>query len=423
MINKAWDIITSIGLRSKENNKTNAQIRLLNKLALLIASASILALGLNYFIDGVRNNGGAFSCSVAIMIWYFNSRQRHDLSKHLIGFVFPLIVSYLMINHESNFVFTNVFIVHVLLCFILYETNRRLLLGSIISVLVVGLGTLLYIVKYIPSYYLDYNTTNDFILFLSSIVALTLLVSFYQNYIREAVDRKKSILTAIKNKNMELERFAYVTSHDLKEPVRNIENLAKFIKTRVNDQNYLDRNKKMTGLISDSSARMSSLIDSILSYAKLETKKLPVEKVRLNDIIENFKASHMNILSDINASLVYHDLPTITANKTFISLLFQNLIENGFKYNTSNNPLVEISYRQDDAFNVFIVKDNGIGICKEFRTHIFEPFKRLHNNDSYKGSGLGLSICSKIVEMHEGKIWVEENPKGGSVFSFSLPVT
>lgn len=422
MIKRVWNILSSIGVTGLEHEKTNALIILLNRLALVIIIASVLTLGINYLTNSIQNGGSVFAFSIAILVWFFNYKSKHEYAKHLIGFLFPLIIAFLMINNEGNLAFTNVFIVHIILCFILYETNRQLLFFSVTFIFIVGVGTMLYIVKYNPNYFLDYNATNDLIMFGSSMLALAILVSFYQSYILQAVNKQKNLLVSIKNKNIELERFAYVTSHDLKEPVRNIENLSKFIGNTIKDQNFLERNKKMTGMIKESSVRMSSLIDSILSYAKLETKDLPVERVDLNDIISQFKDSHVNTMNDNNATLVSDNLPTIVANKTFISLLFQNLIENGFKYNASSEPLVEISSSHSDGINLIMIKDNGIGINEEFRSHIFEPFKRLHNNESYKGSGLGLSICRKIVEMHEGKIWVEDNPDGGSVFCFNLPV-
>ena len=422
MIKQVWKSIGDIGVTTSVQNKTSAKISLLNKVALLILVASALNLSINIFGNTFRNGGALFTFGITLLIWYFNYRGRHDFAKHVMGFLFPLIIGFLMINNESNLAFTNILIVHIILCFILYEKNRKLLFLSVATICLVGVGTMLYIFKYNPDYYLDFNAINDFVLFGSAMLGLALLVSFYQNYILQAVNQQKSLLAAIKNKNAELERFAYVTSHDLKEPVRNIENLSKFIGSSISNQSYLDRNIKMTGMIKESSVRMSSLIDSILSYAKLDTKDLPVEKVELNDVINQFRISHVNTMRDMNAILICDNLPSIVANKTFISLLFQNLIENGFKYNTSNQPSVEISSSQSSHDIVIMIKDNGIGINEEFRSHIFEPFKRLHDNESYKGSGLGLSICRKIVEMHQGKIWVKSNPSGGSIFYVHLPV-
>ena len=116
-------------------------------------------------------------------------------------------------------------------------------------------------------------------------------------------------------------------------------------------------------------------------------------------------------------------MPKITGNKLYLSLLFQNLIENGIKYNQSDNPNVNISFQKQDELVKLVFQDNGIGISDEFSAAIFEPFQRLHSRRNYEGTGLGLSICKKIVETHDGKIWVQPNRENvnGTKFVVQLP--
>ena len=167
---------------------------------------------------------------------------------------------------------------------------------------------------------------------------------------------------------------------------------------------------------------MNSLIEEILSFSKIDKTEIKKEKVNLQSLVDDFVLSHSEYIKEKGATINYNNLPIVQGNKLYLSLLFQNLIENGIKYNTSEKPTIEIKSKIRGDFIKITVEDNGIGISDEFSAAIFEPFKRLHSRRNYEGTGLGLSICKKIVETHEGKIWLEnKKERVGTKLAFILP--
>ena len=243
--------------------------------------------------------------------------------------------------------------------------------------------------------------------------------TFYQNDIQKIVKQKDDLLQQLQLKNTELERFAYITSHDLKEPVKNIEGFAGILKRDLAKEGITER-LQIVNMIYDSAKRMTTLIDSILKFSRLEKDGLVFESIDLNTLIHEFKQTHSHFLKDRKATIQHDQLPQIQGNKTYLSLLFQNLIENALKYNESDIPSVKIVALREKNNIHLIINDNGIGIKEEYATYVFEPFRRLHNRSKYKGAGLGLAICKKIVENHSGKIWVESGTTG-SQFNILLP--
>jgi len=413
--------IIDIGINPSLSSKQRTHIGLLNRLSLIVFVASVVTLLIGILRDYVKYEQFAFLILISVSVWYFHYKERYEVVKIMLGFFFPLVVGYVMITSDSNYAFTNVFLLCALFAFVFFEDQSMLKFASLSFIALIASVSLLYIYLYKPAYHIDLNPYNDFVIFAGVLVALYFFLEVYQKELSDAHLEKQKLVSALVEKNQELERFAYVTSHDLKEPVRNIESLSKFIKKSLKDEKYNDRNKKMVGLIKDSSIRMSTLIDSILKYSKLESKDLPFEKIDLNDIIREFLTTHSSLINNKEVVFEYENLPNVKGNRTFLYLLFQNLIENGFKYNQSKVKKVSIFSKIESGYHQIVIRDNGIGINEEFKDYIFEPFKRLHNNDSFKGSGLGLSICKKIVDIHGGKVWVSSNPDGGSSFNFSLP--
>jgi PAS domain S-box-containing protein len=220
--------------------------------------------------------------------------------------------------------------------------------------------------------------------------------------------------------NLELERFAYVASHDLQEPMRTVNSFAQLLKRRCADELSSD-GKEYLGFITDGVLRMQNLIRDLLAYSRITCQGVGFGPVDCNEVLsEVVDGLHASIQS-ANARVTADALPVITADATQIGQLFQNLLTNAVKFHGMAPPRVHVSAKEAHGAWDFSFKDNGIGIDSEYFERIFVMFQRLHTSEEYAGTGIGLAICQKIVERHGGRIWVESEAGKGSTFHFRLP--
>jgi PAS domain S-box-containing protein len=221
--------------------------------------------------------------------------------------------------------------------------------------------------------------------------------------------------------NADLKQFAYVASHDLREPLRSITGFAKLLQKRYKGK-LDEKADEFIDYISDGVKRMEGLIRDLLEYSQVDRKGkdfAPVNcSVALQEAINNLRSA----IEESGAELSYDLLPTVIADFSHLSRLFQNLISNAIKFRSSESLKIRISARQKGDEWIFSVRDNGIGIDPQFFERIFLIFQRLHTAREYEGTGLGLAICKKIVERHGGQIWVESAQGKGSTFYFTIPV-
>ncbi|HRF74925.1 MAG TPA: ATP-binding protein [Chitinophagales bacterium] len=219
--------------------------------------------------------------------------------------------------------------------------------------------------------------------------------------------------------NQELQQFAYSASHDLQEPLRTIASYINlFLKSY--GATLTEEGKEYLQFASDGAQRMHHLIKDLLTYSKLDFQSEPMTHFEGNAAIRQALDNLQMSVEESNALILYPDLPVIYGNHSQIILLFQNLIDNAIKFRSKNEPLVFIDLEELTDRWEFKVKDNGIGIAQQFQQKIFGIFNRLHGRDEIQGSGLGLSICKKIVERHRGEIAVESKPGKGTTFIFSI---
>lgn len=219
-------------------------------------------------------------------------------------------------------------------------------------------------------------------------------------------------------KNSELERFAYIIAHDLKEPLRSISAISELIQMEVDAKSNKVLSELLTHL-SNNASRMTSLIEGVLAYSKIDSENVRM-KLNLDKLVRNILFDLNSTIVSRNVNIQLGELGTISGNETQIRQLFQNLISNALKFNMSEEPLVIINKKEEDGQTVFYVEDNGIGIEPKFRSSIFMMFKRVNNYDQYPGQGIGLSMCKRIVESHQGQIWIEDPKNQGSRFCFTL---
>jgi light-regulated signal transduction histidine kinase (bacteriophytochrome) len=211
-----------------------------------------------------------------------------------------------------------------------------------------------------------------------------------------------------------------VASHDMQEPLRTISSFVELLQQQYAGR--LDGNAdKYLAYIVQSSDRMKVLIKDLLDYSRIGNKR-ELQKVDCNIVLGEVVEDIGKAISDGEALVRVKDLPVINAYPTEIKLLFQNLVTNAIKFRKKDiPPVIEISAERSDAKWTFTVKDNGIGILEKHMERIFIIFQRLHTRTEYEGSGIGLSHCKKIVELHGGRIWIESKPGEGTSFHFTIP--
>lgn len=220
--------------------------------------------------------------------------------------------------------------------------------------------------------------------------------------------------------NEELERFAYVASHDLQEPLRMVTSFLQLLEKKYRDK--LDtKGHEYIAYAVDGAERMKKLILDLLQYSRVNSSKLNKEDVDLNAVVKEVQHLYKNLLQETKGTVNAKELPIVKANKTQMVQLFQNFVGNALKYRSAAPPLIEILYREEDNLYEFSVADNGIGIAEKFYDKIFIIFQRLHHRDKYGGTGIGLAVCKKIVDRYGGKIWVNSKEGQGSTFYFTLP--
>jgi signal transduction histidine kinase len=220
--------------------------------------------------------------------------------------------------------------------------------------------------------------------------------------------------------NKDLEYFAYIASHDLQEPLRMISSFLQLLEKKLKnelDQDALD----YIGFAVNGAKRMKNMIDDLLSYSRVISKKVQFENVNTNEILKEILFDLSEKIKETKATISNSTLPEIIADKVKITRLFQNLLCNALKFSREGVPLeISVEYEERPEEYLFWIKDNGIGIKKEYSQKIFLLFQRLNRSENVSGTGIGLAECKKIVELHGGKIWVESELNKGAIFYFTI---
>jgi light-regulated signal transduction histidine kinase (bacteriophytochrome) len=232
------------------------------------------------------------------------------------------------------------------------------------------------------------------------------------------IRRRQETLTRV---NADLEQFAYTASHDLQEPIRNISIYSEILTRRYHDV-LDDQGREFLGYVSKGARRMEMLVRDLLAYTKAASiGEEAAEPVDAGKALAAALANLAEAIRQSRAELSYDGLPAVRMREFHLQQLFQNLIGNAIKYRREELPRIVIRADKVDSRWRFEVQDNGIGIAPEYNERIFGLFKRLHNDDEYSGTGIGLAICQRIVERYRGRIWVESEPGKGSTFFFTVP--
>jgi len=226
----------------------------------------------------------------------------------------------------------------------------------------------------------------------------------------------------LERSNAELQQFAYVASHDLQEPLRNVASCLQLLEKKCKDKLDAEADEYIHYAV-EAAARMRVLIMDLLAYSRIATKGKPPEWIDCEDILDQTAKNLGSAIAETGTVITHDPLPTVAADTTQLVQVFQNLIGNAIKFCKDSPPRVHVSAvkNKDKDEWIFSVKDNGIGIEARHLDRIFVIFQRLHKRSEYPGTGMGLAIVKKVVERHRGRVWVESQPGAGSTFYFTIP--
>jgi PAS domain S-box-containing protein len=242
-----------------------------------------------------------------------------------------------------------------------------------------------------------------------------------QEELRIAKEAAEKSAGELARSNKDLEQFAYVSSHDLQEPLRMVTGFMQLLQKNYGGKLDSTADKYIQFAV-DGAKRMEQLINDLLTYSRVGTTGRDPSPVDMDRMLDQALANLSLSIQESNTQIVRQPLPTIKADGPQMVQLFQNLIGNAIKFRGERAPVIRVDARKEDSFWIFSVSDNGIGIDPEFHNRVFLIFQRLHTADKFPGTGIGLALCRKITDRHNGEIWIESTPGQGSKFCFSLPV-
>jgi PAS domain S-box-containing protein len=236
-----------------------------------------------------------------------------------------------------------------------------------------------------------------------------------------AEDELRQTAEELRRSNKDLEQFAYVASHDLQEPLRQVRAFVDLLRARHADK-FTGDAAEYFQFVYEGATRMSDLVQGLLAFSRVGAKDARPQPVACQQALDAAQANLQTAITEAHARITHDELPTLVAEGTQLTQLFQNLIGNAIKFRRDGaRPEVHVGCRRDGRDWLFSVTDNGIGIAPQYQEKVFLIFQRLHGREKYPGTGIGLAICKKIVEHHGGRIWIESQDSAGCTFHFTLP--
>ena len=425
-VKELWSDISDYGLEENASYIEKIRVSVLNR-GIIIVLVLLLSISLSHLYP--LDIKSLLSRFVVIFFLFFllqlNKRKQHKTSRLVLNLIMPLLILTLGILHGAQTSVQYNFLTFILTSFFFLEKLRTKLSFAFFNFI------LFLILKYYwetyPSIFSaelsPFLEVTTFII--TAFVIMSIMYLFLKQIEKYNIANIK-LLETLKNNNHrlkvaneELERFAYIASHDLKTPLRTIISFTGLLE-RDFKRNKLDSFPDYFTYVKEGARQMNNLISDTLEYSKVNHEIiLEKKKIDLNIVVDNIK---LNLVQNCENQVTIEkdNLPIVLGEEGQMVLLFQNLIENGLKYNQNDHKMVQITSTSTPEKILITVKDNGIGINKDYHEQIFNMFKRLHTSNVYEGTGLGLAICKRIIDRVNGKIWLESEEGKGTTFFIEL---
>lgn len=434
MFKKIKDSISylcSIGIHSELSANLAEKVRMSNSAALIGSLINLFFLFLALFIYDPKPivfflilTVLLIEISIIILNAFFSPR----IVFYYIIISMSLPFAGLKIFYVNNWGEQFIFLIVIYLIFLLFEERRKQFFSVLIIVSIYLIAEIIH--QSLPNEMIGsiFKTKDSRVyLFLNYVLWLSFLINLFHKRTMKASDEQEKLLVKLQKQKIEIqkvskevERFNHIASHDLKSPLRNIISFIGLTKAKIKREQYEEIPEHLD-FIENATEQMNALIDDILIFSDINEKNISTAKVDINDLIHDVILELDDFLKEKSAHILFNTLPSIDINYKTVKTVFLNFIKNAILYNQSPHPTVEVAYSVDNQYHTFSFKDNGIGIPKEFQDQVFEYFKRLHTYENYKGSGLGLGICKKIVEKMNGKLSLDSEVGKGSTFKIQLP--
>lgn len=414
----------------KNNNYFITQINKAYSLTLIVLLSGLL---ISFVVNIFENDWKyfdtilyTFGSTLFICCFYINHIGKYKLSATIFVLGISALLFILTLNSKDVYLSRILNLVLIPMVFIYISGTKRPIYVALVLLMahLLSYGLIMGSSPYLSnSFHSNFQLVFIYIIAFICLLGLTIIIKTYvENSIVQNIKLVKKLNRKnreVVSKNAELENFAFLISHDLKSPLQVMNGFTNLLAKDL-ERNETKNLIKYSSYINDQSKKLTKMIDDVLDYSKLDQSFVADNGyIDLNPVVETVK-SKLD-LDKKDAIITYDSLGKLKAKESLIKILFQNLIENGLKYNKSEKPAVHITSETIKTKKIIKVIDNGIGIDESNRESVFHLFKRLHNGGEFKGTGIGLATCKKITEKHlNGKITVQENPGGGSVFSISV---
>ncbi len=415
-----WKRLSLLGLSDKRTAFQEKKTIWLNQVAMVCILCNIVLFPLYLLIQDLTAISSLIFLSLLETVpLLLNYRQKFKAARVYAAIVGPLILVFviLLYGKESNLDLG--FSIVILMVFIFFEKKWERLL-FILFTIVCYLFSDLYVSEYGSFSPTPPRDFDRYIVFFSVSAVIALIIHAFILENKKIIAGNEALLKRYQEKNQDLERFTYIASHDLKTPLRTIVSFLGLMERdyqKGDTKNYQEH----LNFVKSAARQMYFLISDILEYSKVNNSNEKKAWVDLNKVLEKVQHNLADLVQSKQAQIIAPQLPFMWCNETQLLVVFQNIIENGIKYNESPKPILQIYFKQNTETATLIFQDNGIGIEAQYYTQIFEMFKRLHTVDEYQGTGIGLAICKKIVEHYEGRIYIQPGQNEGTQFMIDFP--